>query len=112
MDLNCGNSIITKQMMRCEPPQGRKTEPLRILGIDGKTILEYRTSQENPLVGTMRLYDISTTSYRLTSYEAPAEQRGRYNNLVYLRGIEENLQDIPLIKRPGYHEAILGDNRG
>ena len=26
MDLNCGNSIITKQMMRCELLQGRKTD--------------------------------------------------------------------------------------
>ena len=38
MDLNCGNSIITMQMMRGELLQGKKTEPLRIFGIDGKTI--------------------------------------------------------------------------
>ena len=40
-----------------------------------------------------------------TSHEAPAEQRGRNNNLVFLRGIEESLQGMPLIKRPGYQEA-------
>ena len=32
------------------------------------------------------------------SNEAPAEQRSRYNNLVSLRGFEENLQGMPLIK--------------
>ena len=41
------------------------------------------------------------------SHEAHAEQRGRYNNLVCPRGIEENLQGMPSTKRPGYHEAIL-----
>ena len=39
------------------------------------------------------------------SHEAPAEERCRYNNLVYLRGIGEDLQGPPLIKRPGYQEA-------
>ena len=39
------------------------------------------------------------------SHEAPAEQRGRNNNLVYLRGREESLQGMPLIARPGYQEA-------
>ena len=27
--------------------------------------------------------------------------------VVNLRGIDENLQGMPLMKRPGYHEAIL-----
>ena len=67
MDLNCGNSITTKQMMRCELLQGRKTEPLRIFGTDGKTIWNFEYLNEKTLVGTMRLYDISTTSYRLIS---------------------------------------------
>ena len=66
MDLNCGNSIITNQMMPCELLQGRKTEPLRIFGVDGKTIWN-KENRKKPLVGTMRLCDISTTSYRLTS---------------------------------------------
>ena len=39
------------------------------------------------------------------SHEAPAEQRGRYNNPAYLRGMEESLQGMPLIRRPGYQKA-------
>ena len=35
------------------------------------------------------------------SHDAPAEQRGRCINLVTLRGIEENMQGMPLIQRPG-----------
>ena len=35
------------------------------------------------------------------------EQRGRNNNLVNLRGFEESMQGMPLIKRPEHHEAIL-----
>ena len=66
MALNCVNSIIIKQTMRCELLQGRKTEPLQIFGIDGKTIRNIE-NHHRPLVGTMRMYDISTTSYRLIS---------------------------------------------
>ena len=62
MDLNCGNRIITKQIMRCDLLKGRKTEHFRIFGIDGKTTLKIEIPKK-PLVGTMRLYDISTTSY-------------------------------------------------
>ena len=32
------------------------------------------------------------------SHEAPAEQRGRFHNLVHPRGKEESLQGMPLIK--------------
>ena len=66
MDINCGNSIITKLMMRSELLQGRKTEPLRIFGIDRKTIWNIENLKK-PLVGTMSLCDISTTSCRLIS---------------------------------------------
>ena len=47
MDLNCGNSSITKQMMRCELLQGRKTEPLYVFGIDGENDLKCRKSPKS-----------------------------------------------------------------
>ena len=47
--------------------------------------LEYRKTQKKPLVGTMRLYDMPPTSYRLISL-----MKRLLNNVVYLRGIEEN----------------------
>ena len=41
------------------------------------------------------------------SHDAPAETKGRYCNLVNLRGIEENMQGMPLEKRPGFREAKI-----
>ena len=106
-DLNCGNSIITKQMMRCELLQGRRTEPLRIFGIDGKNDLDYSKSQEaigwNDAFARYLEYIVQID----ISHEAPAEQRGRFHNLIHLRGFEESLQGMPLIKWPGYHETKL-----
>ena len=58
MDLHCGNSISTKPIIRSELLQGLKTKPLRIFG---------EKTPKKPMVGTIRLYDISTTSYRLIS---------------------------------------------
>ena len=41
------------------------------------------------------------------SHDAPAEQRGRYSHSVKLRGIEENMQGMPLEKRPGFRAAKI-----
>ena len=74
--------------MRSELLQGRKTEPLRVFGINGKTIWNIENLKK-PLVGTIVRY-LDHIVQIDTSHEAPAEKRGRYNNLVYLRGIEKN----------------------
>ena len=39
------------------------------------------------------------------SHTASHEQRGRYHNLIYLRGVDEDRQAPPLSERPGYNEA-------
>ena len=66
MDIYRGNKSKTKAMMCSELLQGRRTEHWRIFETVGKTI----TNTENPIkpkVGTMSVYDISSTSCRLTS---------------------------------------------
>ena len=64
----------------------REVTSMDLNGIIGTTIWNIGNTKK-PLVGTMRLYDISTTSYRLISLtKRLLEQRGRNNNLVYLRG--------------------------
>ena len=77
MDFNCGNSIITRPMMRCQVLQGRKTEPLRIFGIDWKTIRNVENHQK-PLLGK--------------------KDRNRFNDKLdpkireYLQWLSENLE--------------------
>ena len=39
------------------------------------------------------------------SHKDTPEQRGRYHNLIYLRGVDEDRQAPPLSTRPGYQEA-------
>ena len=65
-DINHGNSIITKPLMRCEPPQRREGEHLRKIGTVGKSII-ITENHKKQLVGTMSLFDISIASCRLTS---------------------------------------------
>ena len=78
-----------------------------MFGIEGKTIWITEKSQEaigwNDAFARYLEHIVQID----ISHEAPAEQRGRYNNLVHLRGIQESLQGMPLIKWPGYHEAKL-----
>ena len=105
MDLKCGNSIITKQMMRCELLQGRRTEPLRMFGIDGKTIW-ITENPKKPLVGTMRLHDISNTSYRLISLTKRLLSNEADITIWYIYVVWWKVCK-PLRKWPGYHEAKL-----
>ena len=79
-------------MMRCELPHGRKTEPLRTFGIDGKTFLEHTYIPKEAIGWNDAFVRYLDHIVQIDiSHEAPAEQRGRYSNLVYLRGMEENL---------------------
>ena len=98
MDLNCGNSVIAKQMIRCELPQGRKTELFVNVWDPWETIWNIENPKK-PLVGTMCLYQYLDHIVQInTSHEALAEQRDSFCNLVYLRVIEKNLQGMPLKK--------------
>ena len=107
MDLNNDKSIITKQLMPCELLQARKkTEPLRIFGIDGKTIWNIENHQKATGCSDALVRYLDYVVQIDISHEAPAEQRRRYNNLVYLCAFEDNLQGMPLIKWPGYREAV------
>ena len=97
MYLNCGNSIIT----------GRKTEPSRIFWIDGKTIWNIENPQKPP-VGTMRLYDISTTSYILIFLTQHLLNIQADKAIWYIYVVWRSIcVACRCKKRSGYHEAIL-----
>ena len=76
-DINCGNSIITKPMMRSELPQGRKTEPLPKFGIDGKTVWKYGNSQKTIGWNDELARYLDHIVQIDVSHDAPAEQRGQ-----------------------------------
>ena len=107
MDLTCGNSIISKQLLRCELLQGRKDRIFANIWDRWENHLQYRKSQKDIVWNDEFVRNLDHIVQIDITHEAPAEQRGRYSNLVNLHGKEETNQGMPLAKRPGYHEAIL-----
>ena len=107
MGINCGNCIITKPMMRSELLQGKKDGTFANIWDQWENDMEIRKSQKAIGWNDEFVRYLDHIVQIDISHDAPAEQRGRYSNLVNRRGIEANMQGMPFIKRPVYKEAKI-----
>ena len=83
----------------------KNTRDLHRFGADDKMIHKNKESQIARGWTDAWVRDVDHIAEIDISHTAPAAQRGRYQNLLYLRAVGENLQGLSLEKRPGYQQA-------
>ena len=104
MDPNSGRSITTRHKMHYEV-QERTTELIRRSGIDGKMMRLTESPKRDIGWSDACVRHLDHIAQIDISHTASHEQRGRYHNLIYLRGMDEDRQAPPLSTRSGYQEA-------